>query len=198
VTSPPTRTGQIYLFRGLIGLMTPSMDQFARELRVAGFSAFSYEDVLGHSVVVKIERDCARAGEHEPIILLGYSSGSVTALAIAKRLHRSHIPVDLLITLDPPVSETVPENVRVCLNFYVRMLPGVLLLSGARIKAGPTVQLENIQITNANHFTLGENPEMKAAVTARIVSVCSKRPRNSAIAQKGLVRSTTAPAQRIP
>src|SRR3981081_598901 len=82
VTSPPTRTGQIYLFRGLIGLMTPSMDQFARELRTAGFSAFSYEDVLGHLVVGKSERDYARAGEHEPIILLGYSSGAVTALPI--------------------------------------------------------------------------------------------------------------------
>ncbi|HEY2124761.1 MAG TPA: hypothetical protein VGG94_04780, partial [Chthoniobacterales bacterium] len=186
-TSTPSRVGQIYMFRGVIGAMTPCVTDFSRQLRAAGFNAFSYEDFLGHSIVLEIERNYARSPQHEPLVLVGYSSGSVTAVAIARRLNRSHIPVDLLVTLDPLASETVPENVRVCLNYYKQTIPGVSVLSGTTMKAEPAVRLENIKLKTGNHFWLLESPEVNAAVTAPIAALCSRRSSDSATAAHGLM-----------
>jgi thioesterase domain-containing protein len=165
------RAGHIYMFRGLIGPIATGVDAFSRELRTKGFDAHAYEDVLGHFVAAKIERDYAGAAKREPLVLVGYSSGAVTAVAIARRLNRLHIPVDLLVTLDPTVSEVVPSNVRTCLNYYERTVPGVILLSGTLMRAGAGVKLENIRLNEPNHFTIDESPAMKAAVTARIVEL---------------------------
>jgi thioesterase domain-containing protein len=173
ISAPPRRPGHVYMFRGLIGPIATGVDAFSRELRTKGFDAHAYEDVLGHFVAAKIERDYAGAAKGEPLVLVGYSSGAVTAVAIARRLNRLHIPVDLLVTLDPTVSEVVPSNVRACLNYYERTVPGVILLSGTMMRAGAGVNLENIRLAEPNHFTIDESPVMKTAVTALIAELSS-------------------------
>ena len=148
--------------------MCLGVDAFAAQLRAAGYDANAYEDILGHFVAVRIERDYASNARHQPLVLVGYSSGAVTAVAIARRLNRSHIPVDLLVTLDPALPEVVPGNVRVCLNYYERIIPGLPLLSGTMMKAEKPVTLQNVRLKQSNHLTIDESPEMKTAVTARI------------------------------
>jgi hypothetical protein len=175
------RPGHIYMFRGIIWAVTMGVDAFARELREKGFDAHAYgglivrlsDDVLGHTVAANIERDYADPAKREPLVLVAYSSGAVTAVAIARRLNRLHIPVDLLVTLDPTVSEVVPSNVRTCLNYYERTVPGVVLFSGTLMRASAGVKLENIRLNEPNHFTIDESSAMKADVTARIAELSS-------------------------
>ena len=176
------RPGHIYMFRGIIWAITLGVDAFAQELREKGFDAHAYgglivrasEDVVGHTVAAKIESDYADPAKREPIVIIGYSSGTVTAVAMARHLNRLHIPVDLLVTIDPEVSETVPPNVRTCLNYYERKVPGVLLFSGTMMHAPSGVELQNIRLFQPNHLTIDENPVMKASVTAWIVDLSSR------------------------
>src|SRR4051812_16466142 len=164
--------GHIYLFRGFADASF-GLDGFAQDLRGSGFNATCNSDGWGHVIAERIERDYAKVSGREPLILIGYSTGSVTAVAIAKRLNQTHIPVDLLVTLDPVISETVPGNVGTCLNYYEQLVPGVTLLSGTMMRAEPSVKLQNIKLTRSSHFTINVNPEMRSAVTAQIAALCT-------------------------
>ena len=169
------RAGHVYMFRGLVDFMSLGIDEFMGELRSAGINAAVYSDLLGAVVAARIEREYAHASTHEPVILLGYSSGVETVVSVARRLNRSHIPVVLLVTLDPPVPATVPPNVRSCMNYYERTVPGVLLLSGSAMRAQSPTEIENIRLNQSNHFTVDESREMRAAVLARIKELCPLR-----------------------
>src|SRR3954469_10809048 len=152
--APAKPCGHIYMCRGILDILTFGLDDFSRELREAGFEATCYTNIWGSAIATRIERNYAKPGRHEPLVLVGYSSGVVTAVAIAKRLNQSHIPVDLLVTIDPVISEIVPANVRACVNFYERTVPGVVLLSGTMMHAEPGMDLENIRLPDSNHFTV--------------------------------------------
>jgi pimeloyl-ACP methyl ester carboxylesterase len=67
-------------------------------------------------------REAAQKGE--PIKIVGYSRGAVSALKLARDLEKEGIKVDVLITLDPVAlvglhgSYDVPRNVRRAFNYY--------------------------------------------------------------------------------
>ena len=86
VTGAKQRVGRVYMFRGLIGLLSCGIDTFDRELRAEGFCAAAYEDIQSGFVANQIERAWKSEGTHEPLILIGYSAGADAALAIARRL----------------------------------------------------------------------------------------------------------------
>lgn len=169
-----SRCGRIYMFRGFAGLEF-GLDSFGRELRRSGFNATCYQDEWGPVIAERIERDYAKGSRHEPLVLIGYSTGSVTVVGIAKRLKRSHIPVDLLVILDPVIPETVPGNVRMCVNYYEQIVPGVGLLSGTLMRAEAGVTLDNAKVNYSSHFTLNGNPQVRSEVTAQIAALCSNR-----------------------
>jgi len=181
-TGAKQRVGRVYMFRGLIGLLTSGVDKFDRELRAEGFCAAAYEDIQSGFVANQIGRAWESERTHEPLILIGYSAGADAALAIARQLDREHIPVDLVVTLDPMVRTTVTSNVRVCENYYETIITGLPLFSGRRLDAAPSVQLTNINVGHSNvgegmvnHFNLDEQRKLKAAVTAHMEKICPIR-----------------------
>jgi len=194
-TARGRRPGHIYMFRGAIGPIASGVDGFSRELRAKGFDAHAYEGILGEIVGDKIERYYADPAKREPVVLVGYSTGAVIAVAIARSLNRLHIPVDLLVTLDPAVSEVVPPNVRTCLNYYERRIPGIGLLSGTLMRAGPGVELQNIRMNERNHFTIDKDPVMKTSVTAWIIDLSSTQ-HNPEPTTPGRVEARTTPSLR--
>src|SRR3954463_12892129 len=74
-----SRRGRVYMFRGFAGLEF-GLDGFARELRRSGINATCYNAEWGPVIADRIERDHARVSPHEPLVLIGYSTGSVTVL----------------------------------------------------------------------------------------------------------------------
>ena len=181
-TNIDQRVGRVYMFRGLIGLFCCGVDQFDRELRAEGFCAGTYEDLQNDLVAKQIVRVWKTEHVHEPLILIGYSAGADAVLAIARRLERERIPIDLVITLDPMVSVTVPANVRVCKNYYETIITGLPLFSGRPLQAALTVQLTNSNVSRknlgegmVNHFNLDEQRKLKADVTAQMKRICPVR-----------------------
>ena len=55
-TGAKQRVGRVYMFRGLIGLLTSGVDKFDRELRAEGFCAAAYEDIQSGFVANQIGR----------------------------------------------------------------------------------------------------------------------------------------------
>src|SRR5204863_2220844 len=85
------RIGHVYMFRGIIDFITFGVDGFMRKLRAAGFNTSVYSYTLEDTVAIRIAREYAQSTTHEPLILVGYSTGAKSAIIVAKSLSLSHI-----------------------------------------------------------------------------------------------------------
>lgn len=180
-----SRAGRTYLVRGIFTPVCLGIDRMARELRSDGLDASAHSYVQANEIVQTIEK--ARAtGKREPIVLIGYSTGSNTVYGLAKSLGRAGIPVDLLVSIDPLPSSSarVPANVRRAVNYYHRIVPGIPLLAGRAASAEDPIatRLENIDFAREghprgflNHFNMDEQPEIVAAVRKLALETCPPR-----------------------
>jgi hypothetical protein len=106
-----------YLLRGIFNVSV-GLDALAGKLAHQGVAATVY----GHdesSTVATLAAQQYQGGAGRPIILIGHSLGAGAAVAIARQLNSSGIPVALLVLLDPVSSEAVPPNVARAVNLYV-------------------------------------------------------------------------------
>ena len=132
-------------------------------------------------------KEAAKKGD--PVIIIGYSRGAVSAIQLAQRLEKENITVDLLVTLDPvlifPGTETeilasVPKNVKRAVNYYEtsgrRAIPGLLHggeFRGNRI-SGPG-EVENIERNNITHPNFPNNLGIQEEIR-NLVKNASKKP----------------------
>jgi pimeloyl-ACP methyl ester carboxylesterase len=115
-TSPQ---GRVYLFRGALGpIFSRGMDRLAKRLREAGIAADVYEFTLCRLIAARAVRDYQ--DNPAPIILIGHSMGGLCALIFAGILQDEHIPVSLVVTVDPAhASPSVPLNVERYINIFL-------------------------------------------------------------------------------
>jgi pimeloyl-ACP methyl ester carboxylesterase len=167
---------RVYLIRGYLDWYSTGMDQLSTELKSAGVDAAAFrEEQWGNLSDALIQHD------RHPLVLIGFSYGADDAILIARRLNDRHLPVDLLITIDPVTPATVPPNVARCVNFYQPngwwdMLPW---LRGVPLQPDPGITIDNINIRNrpdlnqpgTSHGTIAANPNIHREIAALIASV---------------------------
>ena len=115
-TSPQ---GRVYLFRGALGpIFSRGMDRLAKRLREVGITADVYEFTLCRLIAAQAIRDYQ--DNPAPIILIGHSMGGLCTLIFAGILQDEHIPVSLVVTVDPAhASPSVPLNVERYINIFL-------------------------------------------------------------------------------
>jgi pimeloyl-ACP methyl ester carboxylesterase len=111
--------GHVYLFRGALGpIFSRGMDGLAKRLRQAGITADVYEFTLCRLIAARAIHDYR--DNPAPIILIGHSMGGLCALIFAEILQDEHIPVSLVVTIDPAhASPSVPLNVERYINIFL-------------------------------------------------------------------------------
>ena len=101
------RVGNVFLFRGIVGVFSTGLNQLGDEVNAAGVHADVFQDDQWPQLAsMLVERYQGRT-DAEPLVLVGHSWGADHILAIANRLNDAHVPVALVLTLDPvtpPVS----------------------------------------------------------------------------------------------
>ncbi|MCT8970245.1 hypothetical protein [Microbaculum marinisediminis] len=126
------RTGEVYLFRGILNVFSQGMDRLGARLRDQGFQV----RVLNHSswstVAAEIAARRKDVRNPEPVFLIGHSLGADAVILVAERLKDHEIPVALAVTFDPVHPRPAPANIRRCVNFF-QSDNGF----GAAIKPGP-------------------------------------------------------------
>jgi pimeloyl-ACP methyl ester carboxylesterase len=108
---------RVLLLRGWLNLFSGGLDRLADELKARGIKAEVRRHLYWTTAVTDILRDRA-AGNVSPLILVGHSQGGNDAIEIARALQVSHVPVDLVVTLDPYGPKPVPANVGRAINYY--------------------------------------------------------------------------------
>jgi thioesterase domain-containing protein len=125
--------GRVYLFRGALGpFFSRGMDKLADRLEGDGITARVYEFTICRLIAESVIRDYREAPA--PVVLIGHSMGGLCALTIAGLLEPEHIPVSLVVTIDPAhASPDVPLNVERFINVFL----SDSVLGGGDIAAEP-------------------------------------------------------------
>jgi hypothetical protein len=63
-------------------------------------------------------QDC-KSGRVSSIVLVGHSLAASAAVSMAEQLQQAGLHVALMVTFDPVVRTTVPDNVHLLRNFYI-------------------------------------------------------------------------------
>lgn len=172
--------GEVYTMRGgLGGIFSKGMnrleDLLYNDYKIHSLSTVWFRaNALSASIIKQYRSHVLR----EPIILVGHSLGGNDQIKVARDLYRAHIPVALLISIDPVSPLTVPPNVLHVVNIYKPShLP---LFSGLMVKAmDPEKTLvENINVydikgIDVNHFNITGNAEIQKIMLDKILQTFS-------------------------
>jgi pimeloyl-ACP methyl ester carboxylesterase len=109
----PNNPLKICLIRGYLDWYSTGIDQLTTDLQKDGFNAEAFREEQWGDLA-----DDLANHPQKPLILIGFSYGADDVILIARRLNDQHLPVDLLITIDPVTPAGIPANVKQCVNFY--------------------------------------------------------------------------------
>jgi pimeloyl-ACP methyl ester carboxylesterase len=114
----PRRVGEVFVFRGFMGIWSRGMDQLTTRLRADGIvtSIFGYNrwaDVADELIAAR-----EQTGSRAPVVLIGHSYGADDVLRLAQKLQRSNVRVDLVVTVECVTPPPIPVNVRQAVNIY--------------------------------------------------------------------------------
>jgi hypothetical protein len=144
----PVLRGRAYLVRGLLGLIfSRGMNGLADQLSQDGIAADTYDFPSCDTVAETVIADYRTAPA--PIVLIGHSMGGRCVLLVAEKLRDEHIPVSLLVTVDPVHgSPGVPPNVERFINIFFSNG----LLGGGDVKSDQGYQGHYASFDLATHF----------------------------------------------
>ncbi len=182
------RAGHVYLMRGWIGVFSSGIDEMGEQLRQRDVTA----QVFQHDQCEELARTMAERykgqPDPEPICMIGHSFGSDDSLIIARELDKVGVPVELIITMDAVDQNTVPKNVKLCINYW---MPGMLgswgnFLRGMPLQQEPggTGKLLNINLNEegkelkegfTNHVNIDKGPKLQKAIIDHVLDACPNR-----------------------
>jgi len=176
----PRRPGHVYLYRGLMNVFSLGMDQIASKLQAAGVAASVSNHTLWSSEADGMIAQY-KAGNHEPIILMGHSAGADVTISIARKLAEYRIPVALIVNFDPVAPDAVPNNVKQIVNYYVPAGWGRAVTADKRFKG----KLANVnESSTTNHFAIDKDDTLQRQAIARVLAVTGGGIRHKRAAPK--------------
>jgi pimeloyl-ACP methyl ester carboxylesterase len=164
-TAAPHRPGHVYLMRGLFNVFSLGMDDLAAKLERVGVRAEAVSYTSWSSLADSITAQY-RAGNREPVILMGHSYGADTTISLARKLNANRIPVALIVNFDPTAPDRVPPNVRRIINFYVPTAWGRPVEPGKQFRGS----LSNLNESGAyNHFVIDKADALHRQAIAAVL-----------------------------
>jgi hypothetical protein len=182
------RAGNVYLIRGFIGIWSTGIDRLGEEINKSGVRANVYRCEQWRELTETILNTYKDQKTFEPLVIVGHSWGADHALDLAHELEAAHIPIDLIVTLDPVTPPEVPGNVKWCHNIYQPhgIMDQIPFFRGVALKAsaGNPGFLENLNIRGertdllepgTDHFNVEKNEKIHQDVVKQIQKICPPR-----------------------
>lgn len=178
--APGHRPGHVYLYRGLLNVFSLGMDQIAYKLQAVGVAASVSNHTMWSSEADSMIA-AYKAGNREPIILMGHSAGADATISVARKLAQYNIPVALIVNFDPVAPDAVPNNVKQIVNFYVPAGWGRAVAADGRFKG----KLANVnENATTNHFSIDKDDSLQRQAIARVLAATSGGVRHKPAARK--------------
>lgn len=154
-------------------IFSRGMDSLTKLITDAGVTANVYEFTVCELVYKEAITEYKRAPF--PIILIGHSMGGRCGLMFADALEAEHIPVSLLVTIDPAhMSPSVPLNVERFINIFL----SESVLGGGDIKPVPGFQghyasVDLQQRDEISHITIDKVDTLHRQLLTKILELAS-------------------------
>ena len=171
---------KVYLFRGALGpFFSTGIDRLAEKIERAGFYARVYEFTICDLIELQVERNYRE--EPGPIVLMGHSMGGLCSVRIAIKLQEEHIPVSLVVTIDPAhATKSVPLNVQRFMNIFL----SDNILGGGDVKPEPGYRGHYASFDMKDHDEITHiNIDKMDDVHAQLVSMISQLAQTPATAE---------------
>ena len=170
-----TRTGEVYLLRGLANIFSRGMDTLGSKMVRRGLDARVYNHAAWRDLADNILLRARRKQVSYPIVIMGHSLGANASTHMAKYLGDRGVKVQYVVAFDPTVTTRVGKNINRVVNFY---LPNeennnvVLKAPGFR----GTVRNINVRgVRGIRHVTIEKDAEFHSQVIERTMSYTARR-----------------------
>lgn len=170
-----TRTGEIYLLRGLANVFSRGMDTMGAKMVRAGLDARVYNHSIWKSLADNIIARKKKKQVSYPIIIMGHSLGGNASALMAKYLGDNNVKVKYVVTFDPTVTTYVGRNINRVVNFY---LPNDANSNIVKKATGFRGALKNINVRGVRgltHTTIEKDSNFHNQVINRALSYTKKR-----------------------
>ena len=175
VTGKVTRTGEVYLLRGLANVFSRGMDTMGARLVKSGVDARVYNHSAWKSLANNIIARAKVKRVSYPVIILGHSLGANASAHMAKYLGDSGVKVRYVVAFDPTVPTKVGKNIRQVTNYY---LPNDDHNNLIYKESGFKGTLKNVNVSNmagVTHMNVEKNHRLQGKTIQHIISLTKKR-----------------------
>lgn len=169
----PTRTGEVYLLRGLANIFSLGMDQMEVKLKENGIQA----KTLNHSGWKGVANNIIRRAEKNevsyPIIIAGHSLGANSTVSMANYLADHGVEVSLVVAFDPTVKRVVGKDVDKVINYHFPNGHNDFVKG-----PGFNGSLQNVDISDmkhVGHMNVEKNGELQNKFVAQVMGITKKR-----------------------
>jgi len=170
VQSRVTRTGEIYLLRGLVNVFSRGMDTLGAKMVAKGLDARVYNhtrwDELARNIIA---RKRSRRISY-PIVIIGHSLGANDAIKMANYLGRNGVKVTYVVGFDPTVTGRVGRNVNRVVNFYLPNDDHSNIYVKARGFRGVVKNVNSSGVRGLRHTTIEKDANYHNQVIKRTLS----------------------------
>lgn len=168
-----TRTGEIYMMRGLANVFSRGIDDMARQLRSQGYDAANFSYTEWRPIADDIARRGSTKDVSYPVVIIGHSLGGNESSKFANYLAARDVPVALIVAFDPVETGRVGKGVDRVVNYYLPKAADNRILP----VDGFTGELDNVDVTvdpKITHTNVDKEPKFQAATLTSVANLTRK------------------------
>lgn len=172
-----TRTGEVYLLRGLANVFSRGMDTMGAKMVRRGLDARVYNHGVWKSLADNIIARRKQRKVSYPIIIMGHSLGANATMMMADYLGRNGVKVSYAVGFDPTVTSSVGKNVGRVVNFY---LPNKSNSNVVKKSNGFRGSMRNVNMSGVRditHLNIEKDTRLQSQVIRRALSYTKRRRR---------------------
>ena len=175
-----TRTGEVYLLRGLANVFSRGMDTLGVKMVRRGLDARVYNHAAWRDLADNILLRAKRKQVSYPIVIMGHSLGANASTTMAKYLGDRGVKVQYVVTFDPTVPTAVGKNVNRVVNFYLPNEDHTNVVKKAPGFRGVVKNINVRGVRGITHTTVEKDAKFHSEVIKRTLSYTKKRRKKRA------------------
>ncbi|MEM7464427.1 MAG: hypothetical protein AAF362_17290 [Pseudomonadota bacterium] len=172
-----TRTGEIYLMRGLMDVFSRGIDVMAVQMRREGFYAVNTSYTEWEAIGADIVRRNKLKQVSYPIAIVGHSLGANDATKLANYLGSRGIKVSYVAAFDPTEPGYVGKNIKKVVNYYLPNENNKIYK-----RRGFNGRILNINMSknpDISHTNIEKNPKLQSQVMGNVMRITRKKRKKS-------------------
>lgn len=175
-----TRSGEVYMMRGLANVFSRGIDEMAEALRERGVDASNFSYTQWQEIADDIIRRSQGKKLSFPIIIIGHSLGANESSKFANYLGEHGVKVARIVTFDPVENGVVGKNIGKVTNYYLPKSEGNQIVASDDF----TGEVENIDVSNnvdITHTNIEKNQTFQEKIIDNVLELTSKKRKRAKV-----------------